>query len=229
MNHNSFSPRRSFFTRASAGLASFVAFSGVALAKKSDKAAGFQPARHDKDDWFDKVPGKHRLVFDTTTFKGMGEAILYANNFILANKNDYGLDANELAIVIIARHGSTPFAFTNAMWGKYGNALAQMSDAKDPHTKQPPVVNIYDEAGYGMELPSFGTTIGTLVRQGVQFGVCTMATEGLAGEIGRRAGVNGDGVFKELVANLIPNARMVPAGIVAVNRAQERGYTLVTT
>ena len=32
----------------------------------------------------------------------------------------------------------------------------------------------------------------------------------------------------ELVANIVSNARMVPAGIVAVNRAQERGYTLVT-
>jgi hypothetical protein len=26
----------------------------------------------------------------------------------------------------------------------------------------------------------------------------------------------------------VPNAHMVPAGIVAVNRAQERGYTLAT-
>jgi intracellular sulfur oxidation DsrE/DsrF family protein len=26
-------------------------------------------------------------------------------------------------------------------------------------------------------------------------------------------------------ANLIPGARIVPAGIIAVNRAQERGYT----
>jgi intracellular sulfur oxidation DsrE/DsrF family protein len=32
-------------------------------------------------------------------------------------------------------------------------------------------------------------------------------------------------VFKELTENLVPNGHMVPAGIVAVNRAQERGYT----
>ena len=31
-----------------------------------------------------------------------------------------------------------------------------------------------------------------------------------------------------MVANLVPNARLVPAGIVAVNRAQERGYALVS-
>ena len=33
-------------------------------------------------------------------------------------------------------------------------------------------------------------------------------------------------VFEELKANLLPNARLVPVGILAVNRAQERGYTL---
>jgi intracellular sulfur oxidation DsrE/DsrF family protein len=34
-----------------------------------------------------------------------------------------------------------------------------------------------------------------------------------------------DDVFKELTERLVPNARMVPAGIVAVSRAQEHGYT----
>jgi intracellular sulfur oxidation DsrE/DsrF family protein len=234
LSQHSLSKRRSFFSRAGAGLASLAAVSGVvfpnkALAKQKASGAGWQPARHEKDDWFDKVPGKHRLVFDTTTFKGMGEAILFASNYIVANKNDYGLDSSELAIVIIARHGSTPFAFSDAMWAKYGKVLADMSGAQDPHTKEAPTVNIFNASGYGRELPSFGTTIGSLTKQGVQFAVCSMATMGVAGEIGRQTGVNGDPVFKELTANLIGNARMVPAGIVAVNRAQERGYTLVTT
>jgi hypothetical protein len=32
----------------------------------------------------------------------------------------------------------------------------------------------------------------------------------------------------ELSANLIPNGHLVAAGVVAVNRAQEYGYTLLT-
>ncbi len=35
-------------------------------------------------------------------------------------------------------------------------------------------------------------------------------------------------MFEEMKANLLPNARLVPAGIVTVNRAQERGYSLAT-
>jgi len=35
-----------------------------------------------------------------------------------------------------------------------------------------------------------------------------------------------DDVYKEISANLMPNARLVPAGIVAVDRAQEHGYSI---
>jgi len=34
-------------------------------------------------------------------------------------------------------------------------------------------------------------------------------------------------VVKEITENLIGNAHMVPAGILAVNRAQERGYSFI--
>ena len=33
-------------------------------------------------------------------------------------------------------------------------------------------------------------------------------------------------VYKEFASNLIGNAHLVAAGIIAVNRAQERGYTI---
>ena len=46
--------------------------------------------------------------------------------------------------------------------------------------------------------------------------------------IARAVGGNAEAVNKELIANLVSNARMVPAGIVAVNRAQERGYSFVS-
>ena len=71
--------------------------------------------------------------------------------------------------------------------------------------------------------------LASLANQGVQFAVCSMATHRLAGSIARAAGITADAAFAELIANLVSNARLVPAGIVAVNRAQERGYTLVST
>jgi hypothetical protein len=56
-----------------------------------------------------------------------------------------------------------------------------------------------------------------------------MATRRIAGMIATAAGITTDAAFAELSANLIANARLVPAGIVAINRAHERGYSPVTT
>lgn len=36
-------------------------------------------------------------------------------------------------------------------------------------------------------------------------------------------------IYQEFVANTVPNSHIVVAGIVAVNRAQERGYTFAYT
>jgi len=54
--------------------------------------------------------------------------------------------------------------------------------------------------------------------------VCQMATRGIAGQIARATNQTQDAVLNELISNLLDNAHMAPAGIVAVNRAQERGY-----
>jgi len=221
--------RRSFFTRFNAGAASLAALAvgGVAMAKPKAPAR-WEPARHDKDDWLDRLPGKHRLVFDTISSDGLGESLAFAGNFIIANKSEYGLDNNDLAIVIIVRHLSTPFGYNDAIWTKYGAALAPLIPLQDPKSKLPPKINVYTAGDYGNLLPNRGTTLESLAKQGVQVAVCSMATRGIADVLAGKVGGNADAINSELVANLITNARMVPAGIVAVNRAQERGYSLVS-
>src|SRR5579862_5539796 len=84
--------RRSFLTRLNAGVASLAAMAvgGVALAQtKSGAAARWEPARHEKDDWLDGLPGKHRILFDTISADHVGEAMTFANNFIRTNRTDY--------------------------------------------------------------------------------------------------------------------------------------------
>ena len=46
--------------------------------------------------------------------------------------------------------------------------------------------------------------------------------------IAQAVGGTSDEIYKEITSNLLPNAHMVPAGIVAVSRAQEYGYTFVS-
>lgn len=222
--------RRSFLMRISTVLGGV----GVGLAAgkgtaviEAKSAGSFQPARHPLDDWMDAPRSKHRMVFDTTTPNGMGAALLYARNFFAATEDGYGLKAPDSAVIIVARHNSTGFGFNDKIWAKYGKSITSVTGFNDPATKQPPAVNLFNTTN--PELLNRGVTIDTMVAMGVRFAVCQMATHFLAGELAKATGTkDNDVVYKELTANLIGNAYLVPAGIVAVNRAQERGYTLTT-
>ena len=65
-----------------------------------------------------------------------------------------------------------------------------------------------------------------LVKHGVHFAVCDMATHAYASMAARRISGDFEEIYKELRANPIGNAHFVSAGIVGVNRAQERGYSI---
>jgi hypothetical protein len=217
--------RRSVLTHIGAGAAIAGAVAAASTTAKAQNAgAGFQPAMHPQDAWLDELPGRHRFVLDTTTAEAAGGAFLYAGNFFIANKNGYDLDPPDLAVVVILRHFSTPFAYTDAIWAKYGAAFSGMLSFNDPKTSEPLNFNVYNSGDYGMTLPNFGTTLPSLIERGVHFAVCDMATHFIAGQLAMDGG-DADAIYAELAGSLIPNAHMVPAGIVAVNRAQEHGYT----
>jgi intracellular sulfur oxidation DsrE/DsrF family protein len=223
--------RRLFLSGVGAGFSALAGSAGGATpAAQAGPTAGsrWQPALHTEDDWLDHVPGTHRLFIDTTTPEGFGEAIFWANNYLSANKSGYGVEDSSLAIVICARHHSTPFAYANAIWAKYGGPLAERDRFMDPKTSTAPVVNVYQVAGYGNVLRNNGVTLDSILQRGVRLAVCRLATRARAGVIARQMGGKADEVFDELASNLVSNARIVPAGIVAVNRAQERGYTFAT-
>ena len=69
------------------------------------------------------------------------------------------------------------------------------------------------------------STLDSVIKRGGHLAVCRLATRRLAGSIATANDSQADKVNEELIANTLANAHMVPAGIVAVSRAQERGYT----
>ena len=169
------------------------------------------------------MPGKHRTFIDASTVSGAGEAILYANNLYVANKSGYSLEEGDVAIVVCLRHFATAFAFTDPIWEKYGQSMSKMLGFTDPKTKKAPSTNLLNSADYGLSLPSFGNTIDSVVKRGTRFAICDMATHFVARQLADLTKGDADAIYKELAASLIPNSRMVPAGVVALNRAQEHG------
>jgi Uncharacterized conserved protein len=221
--------RRSFLSRVVAGAAIIggTVFRSESAAAQSSAPAPWRPVRHAQDDWLDQVPGGHRFIIDSTTASGLGSALLFANNFFVANQQGYGLGNADAAVVIVLRHNSTGFAFTDAMWAKYGAAMGEAAgNFDDPKTKTKPTINVYNSGAYLGALPNGGVTFDTLVGRGVHFAVCQMASRRFAGVIANAHKLDAEAVYKELTSNLIRNSHMVPAGIVAVNRAQEHGYSL---
>jgi hypothetical protein len=216
--------RRSFLSSLAAGIA--LRPTGLpAQSVSSASSASWQPARHAEDDWFDQIPGKHRMVFDSTTPDGFGSALLFSNNFLDVNKNAYGLEYSDVALVIVVRHNSTPFGYNDAMWSKYGRIFAQRLSFNDPKTKQSPEVNLFNASGYGATLANFGVTLDSVTKRGGHLAVCRVATRNFAGAVATATGGQVEKINEELIANVVSSAHMVPAGIVALSRAQERGYT----
>jgi intracellular sulfur oxidation DsrE/DsrF family protein len=221
--------RRGFLSRLTAAAAAFGAAlgsaSGVQAAQAPAAAPGsWRPARHPEDDWYDDTSAKHRFFMDTTTAEGLRSAMGFARNFFTASASGYKLTDADSAQIICLRHHSTSFAFNDAMWARYGEALSTRADYVDPKTTRPPAVNPYDHESDDDR----GVTLSALAKRGVRYAVCSMATRRAATLIAQKTGAKVDDVFAELTRNLVPNAHMVPAGIVAVNRAQEHGYAATT-
>lgn len=214
--------RRSFLTRLAAGLGA-----GAALALPASAAAqaqsrpAFTPARHREDDWLDTLGAQHRFVFDTTTTPAFSDALRFANNFLIANQTGYGLKDSDSGVVIVARHLSTPYSYNDAVWVKYGITLTTFANSSAP-TGKVPAANPFSDPS------TVDVTVGALIKRGAHFAVCGMATRFIAGQIAKATGGNADTIYTEIAANLVPNAHLMAAGILAVNRAQERGYTLAT-
>ena len=219
--------RRSFLARITGAAAAFgAAWSAdtAVHAQSPQPAAAWRPERHAEDDWLDQA-AKHRLFFDVTTAPGVANAVQFGGNYFEVNQHTYHVDATDLAVVVCLRHNAAPFGYNDAMWKKYGETLARRADYVDPKNKAAaPAANPYTPL-----VPADATRVrglASLVTVGARFAVCNVSTFGVAGMIARAVGGKQDDIYKELAANLIDRARLVPAGIVAVNRAQERGYSI---
>ncbi len=93
-------------------------------------------------------------------------------------------------------------------------------------SSEPPVTVIMWTCEPSADASVRGRSIPGLINTGVQFAICDPSTNAIAGLIARDHGLTAEAAYKEITANLVGNGRLVPAGIVAVNRAQERGYSI---
>jgi intracellular sulfur oxidation DsrE/DsrF family protein len=180
---------------------------------------GHESPASDLDAWFKGMRGPERVFYDCTSAASAPDGILFARNFLKFSAEKLGTKDSEMGVIVSFRHFATPYGYNDAIWAKYPQ-MAEMLKVNDPKTSKPAARNIplHDE------MDGFpGSSLPALLSHGVQFAVCGAATSFIAGLL---AGPNGNAkaIEDEILANLIPGAKTMPAGVVAVQRAQKAGF-----
>jgi hypothetical protein len=201
--------RRSFLTRlAAAG----TAIAGVvAFPSKSAAEVPSGGPTHPADAWLDDLKGQHKNIFDCVSVENGPQGWTFARNFLTANTGAiYQLTDADVNAIVCVRHTASVYGFNDAMWTKYKLGDSQkVNEGGVPAVKNP-----------------HASVANDLAKRGVIVAVCGMATSRIARTVAGDAGMSPADVEADLRANLVtPTARVVAAGVIVTNRAQEKGFS----
>lgn len=177
----------------------------------------------DPDAWFDKIKGKHRIVFDVTAPHEIFP-FAWPRVFLMTNEQTGSAekDCNE---VVVLRHESIPFAMEDRLWAKY--KLGEFFKVNDPVSNAPSLRNMFWQPKPGdFTVPGIGNVqigINELQASGVMFCVCNMALGVFSNGFAKKLNLNAGDVYKDFLAGILPGIQLVPSGVWAVGRAQEHG------
>ncbi len=175
------------------------------------------------DEWLDKIKGKHRMVFDATQ---PHEALPFAwpRVFLMTNQMT-GAEEKDCTAMVILRHAAIPYAMDHSLWKKYN--FGEVFKADDPVTKAASIRNPFWQPKEGdFNIPGIGNVaigINELQDSGVLFGVCDVALTVYSAAVAGGMKLKAEDVKKEWVAGILPGVQIVPSGVWAIGRAQERG------
>jgi intracellular sulfur oxidation DsrE/DsrF family protein len=185
-----------------------------ASAEPADAAFDFSEA------WLTKLTGKHKQFFDATSTNQF--ALVFAMNFLNSYNDAYKIPDANLSAVVGLRHFAIATGLKDDIWSRY--KVAEFVQAMDPATKTPYTRNFLNRPHDGdMMFPN--ASVDKLVARGVQFTCCNVAITVVSGLLAKNAGVTPEVAKAEWVAGLLPGVTLVPSGVLAVNRAQEKGCT----
>jgi intracellular sulfur oxidation DsrE/DsrF family protein len=165
--------------------------------------------------WLNKMAGKHKMCFDAPEPNG-GMAVVWPRVWLNGNNDNYATKDADNTAVIILRHAAIPIAMKDELWAKYkfgevfGIKEGDMAATRNIFAKQLP-------------LPLPGTGLEPLLAAGAQVGVCNVALTVYSGMIAQKMGMDAAAVKAEWVAGLVPGVQVVPSGVLAVARSQEKG------
>jgi intracellular sulfur oxidation DsrE/DsrF family protein len=226
--------RRGFLARLFSTAAGLTLVSSSRADAQSPSATASGP-----DAWVREVKGTHRCLFDFPQHKN-GAPLLHILNYLNTYNEAYQSAPGSVGAVgtfySIGTQSSIALGFNDAMWAKYG--LGDYLGLKDKTAKaytrnvflkptaddahlliqafQTP--NIPELAGV---VPAIG--IDSLQKMGTKFLVCANALGAWCLELQARGKGKAEDIEKDLRANLLPGVTIVPAMVIAIEKAQAAG------
>lgn len=208
-------PRRGFLgTMAAAAAAGLASLTPLRLeAKPRSASTGGADAAFET--WLNRITGKHKMVFDAPEVNS-GMPVIWPRVWLNGNNENYGTKDTDNSAIVILRHSSIPLGMRDDVWAKYklGEAFS-IKDGDAFATK-----NIFAKV---MPLPLPGTGVEALLASGVMFGVCNVALTVYSAMVAQKMGMDAAAVKADWVAALLPGMQVVPSGVLAVARTQEKG------
>jgi intracellular sulfur oxidation DsrE/DsrF family protein len=208
--------RRGFLQRASALAVGLAAWPRTARADVND-AFGTQD---NPDRWLTALRAPHRQLFDMPAFNG-GLPAVHVLNYLETYNKAYGVKDSDINAVGTFYGSTTLLAANDAMWAKYG--LGELTDQKNA-AGQAATANPWRTSVHalGMELPPAG--IEPLQQRGVLFIACNNALNFWFGQIANARKLDVAAVDRDIRANLLPGVVVVPAMVIAIEKAQKAGF-----
>ena len=224
--HDPHNSRRDFLNQIALGATSLgiASLAGPLNLKAASEHAAFSPSsEEDPDAWFKKITGKHRLVVDATRPHEIFP-FAWPKVFLLTNAAT-GTPEQDCSVVVVLRHDAIPYAMENSLWTKY--KLGEVFKAEDPATKAPSLRNpFWKPQPNDFVVPGLGPVeigIDQLQKSGVMFCVCNMAITVYSAAVAQGMGADPATVKADWLAGVLPGIHVVPSGVWAIGRAQEKG------
>ena len=229
IDHNA-TPRRNFLGRmAAAAGAGGLSWTGGHTAEAATQ------------DWTSEVGGSHRCFFDFPNHK-LSFPLVHIFNYINTYASAYGV-GNEEVGTVGTFYGGGPassifMGFNDEIWSRYNvGEYAGLDDSDGrPYTRNVFTHPPSDDSvllAKGLQSPNFAAREGAMSLVGIEnlqnlgtkFIMCNNALNSWVLELESRGKGLAADIDAELRANLLPGVTIVPAMVIAIEKAQEAGIS----
>lgn len=207
--------RRAFMDRVMA-LGAAMGLGGLARAGEASASSTILPP---DEAWIQRLTGRHKQLFDAPQVDG-GRALIHIRNYFNAYRDAYGLRDQDVSAVLVLYSQTVPLAFSDAAWAEYGlGKMIEVDDGAEPARR-----NLFRAPEAGFMIPR-DAGLDALMQRGVVVVLCNNSFGKWVRDISAAGHGTADEVRARMLGWLIPGITIVPAAVLAVNRAQEAGCT----